>query len=942
MTLAHYSFIQPDGSKTRVKLSKIRAIAYSTSLPQKHLGHVISRSAATRNLWLQGILGSNGEDFSLLSSLEMTYGGGAQLQRFSMRSPYLKSMVSAKSIRLWYTLLMTEWQFIEEGDNFPDPLPEKPPHPERQLSWRWVWLTFGAAILVIGVGLMTLQGRRADRQAVIRADLTATVFEEEARRSIEGPVAISFVADSPPAWREAYRRSFQINSPNVSVNDIKITTLDFDGDCATVALDLDSLPQIRTYCLSAEGWQRAPVPPEIWGFEMDVLFLENGTELHFFPRDRAFAETLAQDLSSSFKALAQRRLWAGAIDQTARLQIKISPQDLHGPIISVAERRVVLNSPWLTPYQDDNGLASEAAVRLALGEILLGQATPAVFQKINLPGAFRFREATQTVLAMDLLLTPTEQARVIDHWRAQLGSHWVTPFLTELIPEYSPSLAQQAKWTARLTTHHIYTQAGPAPLFSIIQQLPITISWDHLFQNIIERPTYLLEREAAAYAQGNSPVSAVSFGLTKLSSPPKFPLSGTILQLDHPLENEPRTYLKLSDPAQLLALDLSLNLPIQTPEGDPLPSGCLGPEAQVAVSGEWLEVGQRLQATTITLQHPALLTIGPAPPNTEAYLLAGEFYNPDAFVALDQQGNLHPLTPLNETVQIFPLPVTDQKTTDFLFKFDLPTCGGAWFAHYEPRGGITQYWLMPFPLAGWTWRTEQQDLILLGRREDQPGYNIYQSTVDSLLPTLVGGSPLTQTLLGWHTAKEQLISLVAQPEGGRHLGLLDVSSGAEVSSFAYYLPLRGRRVSPNGEWLAYLVSSATALHPPNRLEVINLSDGSFDALARMPFGQAFLAPVWSSKLDQPQAAALLGPVGPDEYPIPNVLMLVTPGQSALPTLVAEAASDEVFASPVFCINGDLLYRAERHKAFRLLRQTPGDPPQTLLTFDQALHPLACP
>ena len=65
-----------------------RAIAYSTFLPQKHLGHVISRSAATRNLWLQGILGSNGEDFSLLSSLEMTGGGGAQLQRFSMRSPY--------------------------------------------------------------------------------------------------------------------------------------------------------------------------------------------------------------------------------------------------------------------------------------------------------------------------------------------------------------------------------------------------------------------------------------------------------------------------------------------------------------------------------------------------------------------------------------------------------------------------------------------------------------------------------------------------------------------------------------------------------------------------------------------------------------------------------------------------------------------------------------
>ena len=85
---AGLSIIQEVDQFYKAGLLQGRAIAYSTFLPQKHLGHVISRSAATRNLWLQGILGSNGEDFSLLSSLEMTCGGGAQLQRFSMRSPY--------------------------------------------------------------------------------------------------------------------------------------------------------------------------------------------------------------------------------------------------------------------------------------------------------------------------------------------------------------------------------------------------------------------------------------------------------------------------------------------------------------------------------------------------------------------------------------------------------------------------------------------------------------------------------------------------------------------------------------------------------------------------------------------------------------------------------------------------------------------------------------
>jgi hypothetical protein len=60
------------------------------------------------------------------------------------------------------------------------------------------------------------------------------------------------------------------------------------------------------------------------------------------------------------------------------------------------------------------------------------------------------------------------------------------------------------------------------------------------------------------------------------------------------------------------------------------------------------------------------------------------------------------------------------------------------------------------------------------------------------------------------------------------------------------------------------------------------------------------------------------------------------------TVVAEAAPNERFASPVFCGNGDLLYRAELDGEYRLIRQPPGGQPVTLYTSQQEFHPLACP
>jgi hypothetical protein len=829
---------------------------------------------------------------------------------------------------------MTEWQFIEDDNDFPPPDPAEPP---RRLKFqRRLWPALALLLILIGLGVVALRARQADRQSALQADLTAAIFAEEALRSSPGPVTIAYLASATPAWREAYRRSFKAGPTRPGPGQIDILDLDFDGSCATVTLHLDHLPQMRAYCLGSEGWQRAPVPPTAWGHPAEVIDLEPGARLNFFPPDRAFAENLARDLGPLFAALAER---AGPAPGPP-FEITLTPQDLHQPLIALSERRVVLNSPWLTPDQPASGLAGEAAVRLALGELLLQRAGPALRPNSQpLPGAGRMLAASQVVLAMHFLLPEADQARLVDHWRNQLEGRWVTPLLAEWLVAPDPGTYPRAELAAKLTAYSLYRQHGPAALLALIKALPDSSGWDQLFQANLGRSAGQVEAEAAALAQADPAGTGRSFG--RGATPPALPLRGSLVRPGLAEAEPSRTYLQLAGRNDLIGLELAPGQTARSAGGEALPPVCLGPAALVEVSGRWLEAGQRLQVRTITVLELDILPLGPAPAGVSAYLLSGKFYDPAALVALTEAGALQPLTTLSQTRQVFPLPLpTAQEPLHFLFKLDLPGCERAWFAHYRPEQGVTQRWLAPANPIEWVWQADRGTLLFKSEPAGPAGYEFYQAEPDRILPRLIGRSTLAQTMLGWDSQAARLISLVSQPQEA-YLGLFAIPSG-EMERQIFYPAIRGRRVSPDGAWLAYVISSASMFHPPNRLEIIDLRRGSFTTLGLKRIGEAFLPPVWSLNMAQPQVVTLAGPAISEELPDPIQLILTGPQHGEAPLIVAEAIPDERFTSPVICRDGAILYRVEGEGPARLLRQRPGHPPRTLLHTGQPLYPLACP
>lgn len=839
---------------------------------------------------------------------------------------------------------MTEWQIIE-SDNLPETPAETQAPLTTPLQRPWGLLWIGVILFLVVIGFFTLRQQRSENRAVLQDDLAAYIFEEESARYLGQPDRLAYAADAPLAWQQAYLKTFEIDQTNSPPPPIQITELDFDSKCAVVTVELVNTRQVRAYCLDeSDSWRRAPVPAEAWRENQDSLRLENGVEIHFFGPDRAFAEALARELPPVFETLAQYRLWPGALpgsDQAARLEIKIVPQDLHPPLILAEGNRIILNSPWLTPAQPATGLAGEAAVRLALGEALLRPTAPTETNMTNLlPGFARFMAAGQTVLAMHLLLAPDIQISLLDHWRAQREPGWLSPFFVGILSGGNAGFDDRAEATARITAHYIYALKGPEGLFSIIQQLPRTSSWDRLFRAVLGRPLFIVEREAALYARTGNVVESQAVTLDDLLPIPKVPFTATFLYPAEPATTGARAYVKLSDRIGSVLVDIPAGLTPRTRDGLPAPLRCLGFESKLEIDGEWLELHRRLQATEITIQDISPLRIRPAPPDTIAYLFSGETYDPRALVTLSRTGNLQFLAPLSSAIQVFTLPMAAEEKPHFLFRFEAAWCGQTWFIHYEPTQGIVRQWLAPPGLSQWVWQADKQGLVFFNTDKQRSRDDIYQ-TNDTFLPELKGRSNMPQTLLGWNIRSGRLVSHISQPERYQ-LGLFDIASG-DVLDRPYYLLLRGRALSPDGEWLAYLVSSLNSTMPPNRLEVLNLTDESAQALIVTRLDEAFWPPVWSPYLARPMLAALAGStVDNNELPPPTRLFIAWPDRPNEFQIVAEAAPGEQFASPVFCTDGALLYLVQANGEYRLQRQIPGQPAQIVGRFERPLYPLACP
>lgn len=379
---------------------------------------------------------------------------------------------------------MADWHIIVEDKDFPEfPFPANEPQPSRRsLFWRWSLLLGSMAITMLIFGYFTLQ-ERLKGQAAVRENLTEIIIHEESLRLTGNRTqAESLIApDAPRIWRNTYWDLFEDDNPYSAAGVIYLNRLDFEGRCVVVEVDINESEQVRAYCLNDQRWQRAPVPSGAWGYGQSNINFPNGASLHFLPRDQIFAEALASDLIQFFEAvtviLGEQPVYDG-------LEIRIEPYDLHAPLVLDDGQHLIVNSPWLLPF---NGKATkksnEAIVRLVLAKALLRRASPASTElPSNLPGVVRFLHAAQTIGALHLMPQ-------LEPWPASPNERWTSP----LSPYSSPrdSFYRMAD--------SIYRQCGLQTLMDIVQRLPDMSSWGDIFQqHPLNRSLLIVDNEAVS------------------------------------------------------------------------------------------------------------------------------------------------------------------------------------------------------------------------------------------------------------------------------------------------------------------------------------------------------------------------------------------------------------------------------------------------------------
>lgn len=862
---------------------------------------------------------------------------------------------------------MTEWQFIVEGEHLPELPPEKPVR--SRSSQRWFWLA-GAIIALLVTGVTVVYRQREERRIAIREDLTTFIFAEETSRFRGDVTAVPelVIPTAPADWQQAYRQTFQSNYAQSPPTAILLKQIDFDGQCARIEANLDGYDQVRAYCLHERRWRRAPIPLATWGDDLTVLTPLSGVRLGFQPCDQAFAAELAGDLPQLLTQLKRWSLWpptaAPAFASERPLEIIIEPRDLHGPFVSDDDLRLVLNSPLLVPA--DGSLPNgQVAVRLALVQALLHRTSSSIAERnAALPGVSRFEAGIETVLAAHLILPREIQQQLAQTWQAQLNGQWISPFFAELLFAETATTPQQAQVAADLLAEQIYRLKGPDALVTLLHRLPAADSWDSLFQPVVGRSTVTLENKAAVLVQGLDPTAATITPANNALSAPDLPLQATLLQVQAQTANNLHVSVTLSDQAEPVLVDLSPGLYFSAPNGLPLPFHCIPPGTKLEIKGSWLEIRRRQQASQVLVQEINPLKIEPAPADTVAYLLQGqplddpnlateyvfpsnrsffitdELLVPQTLVALRQDGTIQPLTPLSSTLRAVPLPIMKGESVHFLLILDLPGCERSWFVHYEPARGVTGRWLGPPQPMKWVWRADRQDLMFFDSRPGGEGHNLYLA--NDLVPVQpISQSDIPVLFTGWQVKEQQLV-FTRTWMGATGIGLLEPISGDVRRVKLYIHPLRARRLSLDGNWLAYLVGVRNLIDPPYRLDVLNLTTLTETTLIRGKAGEGLSPAEWSPYLAQPRLAVLAGPLADRGTLRPTRLLLFSPDQPENFTVLTEAGEGEQLALPVFCADGSLLYRVERDDHYQLMRQQPGQRADLLFTRDQPFQPLACP
>ena len=893
---------------------------------------------------------------------------------------------------------MTDWEIIDSNDSI-----EGPQHKTRPVRRRWFWGLVAIALLLALGSILSLWRQRNQGQAALAEDLNAVILAEETNRLLGLAEAARYQADTPLTWQQTYYRTFEPQTAEVLAGlrelqkppVISIASIDyFDGQCALITLTNAPHDPVRAYCLAETTWLRTPIPPAAWGDEQ-VLAPLPGLQLRFRARDRAFAETLAVDLVNRAEQLP-----------LAGLEIVLEPHDLADPLILIEPDHIVLNSPDALPasidmgigpaeYNPWRGLSSPEIVRLSLERVLISRSDrfqPAL--SAHLPGAKRFINAAQTVLAMHRLFDTATQARARENWQAILAGEWVSPFFADLASQAGAEMTGQAETAALLTAAYIYDRHGPEALPQLLARLPQAVSWSQVFTDLSLptprpretnrtfssapiRPEFLEQSYAPLLLEIAVAHNAGTTGTTvadlyraydqtleqpplttklryldngDLGQPNRFPAPRYLISPAGVVFNWPadddrlagwRLFVGQSGQTELTVVEAAPDLTLTTPDGLPLSPGCLGPGADLTIEGEWLEAPHRFLASQIIV--PQALRVRPRATSSRANLFiqdSPESGAPSQLVALTAGGFSRQLLKLSSDVRLFPLPAAEGESQRLLIQSDVPTCSRSWFGLYEPGRGLIDHWFAPARPRQWVWNPDQTRPLFVKLNRHRQGYQIYEANRSYTFgrDRLTGNS---YRFLGWHLANRRLITAGFHTYGAL-LGLLDPAND-QIDRLTY-LPLRAissQSLSPAGDWLAYPTGVATLFGASNRLYLLPL-DGHVP-LTPLQFdpGQKLASLSWSRNLTRPALALLVGPLGTGDRIRPTHLLWVDPNRPAEYIEVAQAGAGEQFANPIFCRNGELLYVMKQDSRYELRLQRVGHPAATLLSLEQAIYPLVC-
>ncbi|MCZ7572410.1 MAG: hypothetical protein M5U01_27980 [Ardenticatenaceae bacterium] len=841
---------------------------------------------------------------------------------------------------------MFKWESVEEKED----LPALPPAGQPRRPTRRGWLLLLGSLVLLGVvGLAVLRWRLGERRQAVRQDVAAFVEREERARLFgERDLAADLVAPGVPRnWYSAYRDTFVSSEPARPL-DLAIEDVTFDGAGALVTLRLDRHPQARYYRFAGRDWGRAPVPDAAWGDGQETVQLPNGTTVIFRPRDGAFARAVARDLPALFDELGR---WPG---EPHVERIEFEPVEFHEPLIRAEGAQIVLNSPLLVPF--DKELDGEAAVRLALAELLFQRAGPTALTLSPLPGSDGFVAAAKTVAAMHWALLPEVYAHRADRWRARLGGQWTSPFfplqITDRGEAVAPSNPEQAAVAALLMADFIDRTGGPQALAAVVRQLLSPAeSWDQVFRGALGRPTITLEGQVAAAAGlggGPAPEAARQLG--------HLPLEAKFLRLDSP--NGRQLYVKGLPADHPVLVELPADATGSTQDGVPL--RCISPHSTLQIEGTWLDVGYRLKAGRLIVRDLALpIALGTPPPDTLAYLIERYVETSQSratLIALRADGTTAPVAELaSAAYSAAPSFVSSGESLSIVFRLELLNCDRPLLIRYDPGDGRISKWLAPPArgLPGTSWpvqRAGQQDLLLFQAsnqrgRSGPAGERAWQYSV------LQRGSPLVVQPLGelesslqpwgWSAATGRIVAF--HFDGALRVGLVDLASR---DATWFDLP-EGQvgipsRPSVDGRWLAYLTHSPGRSTTFDTLRVLNLVSGEDVVLLQVGADEGLFWATWSANPADDRLLVPAGHIVNGELEVTR-LLTVRPDQPGGSTVAAEiAAGERLFGDPVLCPDDRILYTVEKDGSFLTRLHPAGAPPITLLQANHPLRPLACP